>query len=165
MENCHNHGHTHVQETNFFSEQNDDLVFIVDEAQVTYADSQLWYSVIKYRLGFISGPRFCLFSSYGSPSRGSSDYPSAITPPILSPRQRVTLTISQYLEAPQACLFYNSTEFEDVVRRFLLSAEFTLAEGLKEYIFSLTTGHPGTVGAILRFIRLVCLPHIRHFHN
>ena len=44
-----------------------DLVFLFDEAQQSYQDSRLWLGIIKTQGGESSGPKICLFSSYGSP--------------------------------------------------------------------------------------------------
>lgn len=49
VQQCHQLGHK-IQEAEFLNEANDDLIFILDEAQVTYSDSFFWYSVIKERL-------------------------------------------------------------------------------------------------------------------
>lgn len=150
IEKCHEHGYDHVDDRNFMTSLNDDIVFIIDEAQTTYFDSHLWFSAIKSRLGLERGPRFCLFSSYGSPLTGSPDYPRAVTPAILRPQQRVSMTSSS---ASKACLFYNQVEFEDVIRRF--TSDYTLAKEVQACIFSLSNGHPGMVGALLRFIKWV----------
>lgn len=159
VEQSHQSGHKEVQANDFFGSQNDNVVFIIDEAQVTYADSHLWYTVIKTRIGRSYGPRFCLFSSYGSPSTGAPEfnYPVATTPPILRREQRVSLTIPTGLEGSKISLFYTPAEFEDVIVRFCRrsTVEFTLAQDLQSYTFSLTNGHPGMVHAILTFIELV----------
>lgn len=82
---CHEEGYKDVSAKNLMSSRNYDLLFIIDEAHATYADSRLWYTLIKDRIGVSYGPLFCLFSSYGSPSTGSPNYPFAVTPPVLYP--------------------------------------------------------------------------------
>lgn len=80
VKECQKFGYD-VSEMDLLNSQDGEFVFIIDEAQLTYTDSRLWYRVIKSRLGSSIGPWFCLFASYGSPSNGSPDYPTAVTPP------------------------------------------------------------------------------------
>lgn len=159
VKRCHEAGYKRVQEWNFLSPVNDNLVFIIDEAQATYENSHLWYAIIKSRIGQSMGPRFCLFSSYGSPTTGSPQYPPRITPPILSYRHRVSLTSSANENKYKVSLFYNRSEFEDAVTRFcqLSTVEYALDRELRDYLFSLTSGHPGMVRSTLEFITKVCV--------
>lgn len=136
------------------------VVVIIDEAQYSYSDSRLWYVVIKSVLGSSTGIRICLLSSYGSPSTGApeNDYPRDITPPILGPSERVTLTVSTEFGAPDICLFYSVEEFTDAVDRFCIFSarnEFTLHADLRKYIFKLSNGHPGVVFSLLRYVHVV----------
>lgn len=144
--------------TKFFSGQNNDINFIIDEAQVTYDDFHLWYTVIKSPLGLWSGPRFCLFSSYGSPTTGSPDYLALSTPPILCRQQRVSLITPPNSDEVDFVFFTACLNFKDVVSRFCRnpSVEFTLVEEVQDYIFDLTNGHPGMVSATLKFIYRAC---------
>ena len=48
-------------------------MMILDEAQSTYSNTQLWYVVIKSVLGSSTGIRICLLSSYGSSSTGAGE--------------------------------------------------------------------------------------------
>lgn len=58
--------------TNVYGLKNtSNLVIIVDEGQHTYVDSYLWYGVIKAASGAVKGTRWCIFSSYGSPTTGA----------------------------------------------------------------------------------------------
>jgi hypothetical protein len=45
-----------------------DITFVIDEAQLLSSGdgSELWSKLIKDQLGCHSGPKLCLFSSYGS---------------------------------------------------------------------------------------------------
>lgn len=65
---CHYFGHWQVQTVNLLHA---DITFIIDEAQQTYDNSDLWYTIIKTQIDTSIGPQFCLFSSYGSPSMGA----------------------------------------------------------------------------------------------
>lgn len=151
-------GFTDVTARNLLTEENNDLVFIIDEAQTTYGESHLWFSVIKDRMGFSHGPSICLFSSYGSPSTGSPDYQaSRNTPPVLRAEIRVSLVPSMCLGAPQISLFYKFAEFTDVVARFSMARnlEFKIEDDLKNHIYSMTNGHPGMIRSVLEFLETV----------
>jgi hypothetical protein len=154
-EQCHNHGYTEVLQSDILSI---DITFIIDEAQQTYADPDLWYSIIKSQSQGVGGPCFCLFSSYGSPTTGAPDYPEATTPPILHFSQRISLTISGNSAAPDISLFYDLSEYQDVLDRFYKrpGIEFTLNIEVQGYIYALTNGHPGMIESILMYIRNVC---------
>jgi hypothetical protein len=134
-----------------------DIFFIIDEAQQTYVDSHLWYSVLKFQDRRRLGPRFCLFSSYGSPITGSPNYPFRTTPVILGENQRVSLTVSHGLDAPDICLFYDDEEYKDVLCRFCRHAfkNFTLSANAQQYLFEFTSGHPGAVTSILSYVEKV----------
>lgn len=154
----HRTGFTNVGARDLLTKKNNDLVFIIDEAQTTYRESHLWFSVIKDRMGLSHGPSICLFSSYGSPSTGSPDYQtSGNTPPILRAELRVSLVPSMCPGAPQISLFYNFAEFHDVVFRFSKNRnlEFKIEDNLKNHIYSMTNGHPGMVRSVLEFLETV----------
>lgn len=136
---------------------NDDLIFILDEAQVTYADSFFWHSVIEDRLSATRGPRFCLFTSYGSPITGSPDYPESTTPAILKNEQRISLIVPYSHTEHDLCLFYKHEEYKDAVKRWTDTTDCTIGEDVESYIFEQTNGHPGIAGAMLRYVALVFL--------
>ena len=134
-----------------------DIVFVIDDAQQTYVHSDLWYDVIKTQSKRPTGPRFCLFSSYGCPITGSTNYPFKTPPVVLARSQRVSLIVTCNSDAPDICLFYNDAEYEDVLRRFYKHEfnYFTLDADAERYLFELTSGHPGAVNSILLYIRKV----------
>ncbi|OJD12521.1 hypothetical protein AJ78_06903 [Emergomyces pasteurianus Ep9510] len=149
-------GYTHIPPDYILSSN---VVFIIDEAQQTYSCPEFWYVVIKTQSMRQSGARFCLFSSFGSPITGVLDFPKTFPPPILSPRQRISLTPSSGPESPDVALFYDATEYSDVVRRFCRhparNSNFEVAA--QEYIYSFTNGHPGAINSLLLYIH--------HYHR
>jgi hypothetical protein len=114
--------------------------------------------VIKSQNQALTGPRFCLFSSYGNPTTGAPVYPEATTPPVLGFSQRVPLTVSSNSAAPDICLFYSLPEYQDFLSRFhqRLGIEFTLNTEVQNYVLSHTNGHPGMIESILSYICNVC---------
>ncbi|PWY72095.1 hypothetical protein BO83DRAFT_446512 [Aspergillus eucalypticola CBS 122712] len=137
-----------------------EVVMIVDEAQMSYDDDYLWNFIIK---SLIDKPdryklRVCLFCCYGSPSMGLEPPQGSkfFTPVTIPETQRITLTPQLCSESPKIGLSYTESEFNDVLCR-IVRYEFsnlvvTIDEEAKRYVFSLTNGHPGGVTAMIRFI-------------
>jgi hypothetical protein len=140
-------------------------VFIIDEAQESYVDRAFWMSVLKSQSGRGTGPRFCLFSSYGSPSTGISELSLHSTPIRFSPQQRVSLVPSRIQSAPPIGLFYTKNEFLDVVNRQIATpgwSSFSLSGDARAYLFAVTNGHPAGVAALIDYIYEVRVHHHRH---
>ena len=134
------------------------FVFILDEAQQTYGESGygLWSGFIKQQAYAHSGPRICLFSSYGSPSTGATQ--RRTTPHIFDASRRVSITLSSVPGSPDICLFYNEKEFEEVVTRTCEdpTSRFKFDPAAQKYLYSVTSGHPGAVNGLLHLVFDVC---------
>ncbi|KAL4784923.1 hypothetical protein BJX76DRAFT_347377 [Aspergillus varians] len=129
-------------------------IIIVDEAQKTYSDLEFWHTIIKQRIyGDGQDIKICLFCLYGSPSTGVEKQPRYFTPAQFRKEQRVSLT-------PHAScligLFFNKDEFKDAIQNITANPQFegsfTLDCNAKDYLFSLTNGHPGGVASLLQYI-------------
>lgn len=156
VEQANEEGYTFVTRQNL---RDCDIVFILDEAQVTYDDPGLWVGLIKTQIGALAGPRICLLSSYGSPSEGTSGFPE--TPlGFLDATKRVSITVSMIEGSPPISLFYNRGEFDDVVDRICADVrqQLPLSAEARDYIFTLTNGHPGAVEAVLLMLKKVGHP-------
>lgn len=152
---CQNAGYRTINPDNFNAFN---IVLIFDEAQLSYGDYALWLGLIKTQSCSLSGPRICLFSSYGSPQTGHSDYPLGSTPVMLGPAQRISILPSAIPNSPRISLFYNKREYDGVVERRCAnpSASFRIDIASRDYIFTITAGHPGAVRALLDYIFTVC---------
>lgn len=157
---CINHLLTHVQDAGYPISFNDlidaNIVLILDEAQMSYHDSDLWVWFIKFEAGRSAGPRICVFASYGSPTTGAPENGSS-TPGYIPVGQRISITISKLRGSPQISVFYTRTEFDDLIQRSR-NNEFDnlpLNEAAADYIFSMTNRNPGAVGGILDILREV----------
>jgi hypothetical protein len=154
---------THNNITN--NHQNDwfgkKALLIIDEAQGSYGYMSLWNDLIK-SLGPRSYPLIALFSSYGSPS----DRPLGTQAPIyFRPSQRVS--IRRTSQNPNLGLFFNHTEFDDVVQRACKSygqhgQAFRPSPELVDYVWEITNGHPAGVQAVLDYLAEVSINY--HFH-
>lgn len=148
---CEGNGYHNVTKDNIGDKN---IVFIIDEAQSSYNDYKLWLGLIKTQTGKSSGPKICLFASYGSPSTGPPEYPWGVTPLYLGPSQRVSITKSNIPGSADISLFYSEDEFQDTVS-ILCSRPYTtfhMELAAREYLYSMTNGHPGAVESLVSFI-------------
>jgi hypothetical protein len=132
-------------------------VIIIDEAQLSYTDSNLWNVIIKELLDGTAPVdiEICLFCSYGSPLTGVDVMTGYYSPGVLKPTQRVTLAPHEDECLPRVGLFFTMVEFNDVVSRmirYIFQEQFTLDEEAASYIFSFTNGHPGGVSSVMEYI-------------
>jgi hypothetical protein len=138
-----------------------DIVFIFDEAQMSFHYRDLWLRFVKAQSDTNLGPRICVFSSYGSPTAAAEgfDYDHNNGTPLahLGVQQRVSITVSDIQDSPSICLFYTRTEFEDAVRRLCTRVlkPLPLHKEAIDYIYTLTRGHPGAVKAVVKMIQKV----------
>ncbi len=135
-----------------------DLVFLFDESQQSYQDLRLWLGIIKTQSGQINGPKICLFSSYGSPATGPTQYPHGSTLVHFGASQRVSISVSRNSNAPNISLFYNEEEFTEVVRLKYADPthKFAIDPAACEYLYSITNEHPGAVTSLLGYLFFVC---------
>ncbi|KAL4783696.1 hypothetical protein BJX76DRAFT_357720 [Aspergillus varians] len=163
QQHCAAKGYHHHAETRFWQSN---MIFVIDEAQSSYSDSAFWLGVIKTHHGSLSGPRFCLFSSYGSPTTGAPPYQylSRTTPVHLGPAQRVGITRLSLPDSPNVCLFYDQAEFTDVIDRTCarLSIGINIDADAREYLYAISNGHPGAVNALVTFIAEANRHELKH---
>lgn len=136
-------------------------VYLLDEAHATYQDQQFWLIAVKGQTDRRAGAKICLFSSYGSPTTGSTaPLTFKSTPLHLGPAQRVSLTLSQIKYSPDVALFYNEREYEDVIRRLCSRSappcEFS--QSAKDYLFAITRGHAGATTSMVTYVYEVICP-------
>lgn len=131
-----------------------DITFIIDNAQTSYRDHGLWYGPLKDQYRHQFGSRYCLFESYGSPTDwGDESSPSSARSAITT-SQSVSITVSRFRDSPQISLFFNREEFDDVLRRKRSHQQHPLPldSYAADYLFDLTNGHPGAVMGVLHMI-------------
>ena len=131
-----------------------ETVFIFDEAQTTYNDTNLWNDFFK-SINYYPQFRVILFSSYGSPT---TRYVTAIGTPIIIPdRQRVSLRHIQHGDnLPAVGLFFTRTEFDKLVS--MLYPESSFDPSFFNTLFDITSGH---VGAIIDFMKIILADDVR----
>ncbi|GMF14820.1 unnamed protein product [Phytophthora lilii] len=124
-----------------FCAYNCDRVVLVDEAQVTYNDEQLWGGYVKDALeSQIPGLRFVLFSSYGS-FDVYRKHQRAGTPIIVPPENTFGLNATQSKPGLQL----SRVELEEMVRD-------SVGALVCDLIWIMCSGHIGIARAMLRFL-------------
>jgi len=151
VQECHLAGHTDINQSTL---RNTDIIFILDEGQMSYGDQGLWLRFVKTQNGRRSGPRICVFTLYGNPSSGPDDFAQGTPLSFLGVKQRVSITVSPMEDSLRISLFYSRDEFDDVVRRLSTDPRrpLRLHTDAKDYVFELTSGHAGAVEGVIGMI-------------
>ena len=129
------------------------VVLIIDEAQASYDNTDLWTNLVKPVADTRDGPMIALFGSYGSPTQGPGPY---ITPMHFAPEQRMSIRPSQ-VDNTQLSIFFTREEFEDIIA--LMSKQsgvcgqpFRLSRDCVDYLWLYSNGHPGGIVALLKVL-------------
>ena len=150
---------------------------LLDEAQQSYWDDQLWADLFKAIQPVVGSPFVILFSSYGSPNRGFAgfDEEHIKTPMAFAAEQQISLRPAESIgDYPPISMWSNeSTEFHtcspvgllldedeaiDVVTRYASDAIHPspyLSADLKKGFFLLSEGHAGLLTSLLRALQNV----------
>lgn len=130
-------------------------LIIIDEAQLTYTCRSFWIDFINPLASdrAVNGPIVVLFSSYGSPFELSFEETAPIQ---LHAGQRVSIR-PRYNTNLQVSLYFTRLEFDDVVARVCkaeseLGHLFDISAELSQYVWEITSGHPGATRVILDFL-------------
>ena len=132
-----------------------ETVFIFDEAQSTYTDTNLWNDLFKCINNY---PQFrvILFSRYGSPTTRYDIVQG--TPIIIPDQQRVSLRHIEHGDnLPAVGLFFTRTEFDKLISTLYIP-ESSFDPSFLNTLFDITSGH---VGAIIDFMRIVLADDVR----
>jgi hypothetical protein len=124
-------------------------VFVFDEAQLSYVDGDLWNNFFK-SIHLYSNCRAIAFTSYGSPTT-----PIMIqgAPIIISDERRVTLRAIQHEDGlPSAGLFFSRVEFDNLVSTMYPSPKYSFDNSFFDELFDITDGHVGAITEIIRII-------------
>ncbi|KAL8025120.1 hypothetical protein Plhal710r2_c003g0017141 [Plasmopara halstedii] len=118
-----------------------DRVVLIDEAQITYNDEQLWRGYVKGALDSqIRGLRFVLFSSYGS-FNIYRKFERAGTPILVPPQNTFGLNATPYKPGLQL----SREELKEM-------AQNSIGISASDLIWILCSGHIGIARAILIFL-------------
>ncbi|KAG8767028.1 hypothetical protein FRC15_005954 [Serendipita sp. 397] len=130
-------------------------ILVIDEAQMTYWDKTLWNELFK-SIQTGHPHRVILFSSYGSATGESKQNSPCIdvTPSaemVISPVQLVNLRPIDHNDGYGAVgLLLTEAECREMIGKVFPPIHFE--ENLIEYIYSLTSGHPGGILELIRTI-------------
>lgn len=128
------------------------LVFLIDDAQTTYDNPELWsllHLANQSHTSNIPTTYFCLFSAFGTPDRGVMPHNIGNGSLVFNENQRVVMSYWFCEISPAVTLFYSILECDEVIERHLRGVPFQICEDVKQLIFDLTNGHPGLVKAMV----------------
>lgn len=132
------------------------IILLVDEAQTSRSDTFFWNNFLKLLVQPHVVPVYVVMcSAYGSAGRFPVDLP-LMTPPVLSPIQRIELTWSGDGEYIPIGLYLSRDETTDVFDRTTQYHQDhpRYSEALRDYLFHLTNGHPGALTSIMDIINM-----------
>lgn len=135
------------------------VIFLLDEGQISYHDAVFWLEFVKTLSGKwnVTGPKLCVFASYGSPENGPLDYPRGATPLHLAPPRRVSVIKPSGRDSHDVCLYFDEADFNDAVDRLCSESDgVVIDEKARSLLYSTTNGHPGAVTALVQCLYLVC---------
>jgi hypothetical protein len=135
----------HIQPENFWT--NNNVIYIIDEAQLSYEDELFWVECIKTQKDKLVGPYFVLFSLYGSALSIVLEIKGS-APVDLIKEQRVPLT-PQPGWPHDITLCFTVEELRNMCQRMIGQRGFTVDADVLEHLFILTNGHPGLARGLL----------------
>jgi hypothetical protein len=148
---------------------------LLDEAQQSYWDDQLWADLFKAIQPVVGSPFVILFSSYGSPNSGFTGFDEKYikTPMVFAAEQQISLrpdeSISDYLPIPirpsesikyhtytPVGLLLDEDEVIDIVTRYtpaIIQPSPSLSADLKKGLFLFSEGHAGLLTSLVYAIQ------------
>jgi hypothetical protein len=148
---------------------------LLDEAQQSYWDDELWANLFKAIQSFVGSPFVMLFSSYGSPNSGFAgfDEQHIKTPMVFAAEQQISLrpveSIINYQTTPiwssessefhtyrPVGLLLDEDEAIDVVTRYAPGAIHpspSLSADLKKGFFLFSEGHAGLLTSLVHALK------------
>lgn len=129
-----------------------DTLVLIDDAQSSYYDDQLWSS---FKVLERDSAIFVLFSSYGSPGRFPAEVKTG-TPPLFCLSQRISLQQENRPGERPVGILLETCEARDLVSRYLLSqpTQPTLTDDFVDYLIAISGGHAGALAGLLQTIIL-----------
>lgn len=133
---------------------------LLDEAQETYWDDNLWAEFFKDINPYPGAPRVILFASYGSPDRGNAGFnPEKYckTPMDFPPGALISMYAEEFYDEQRGCddqnrlgLLLNDEEATDVMNRYISTVgPLPLSKDLMDEFFLITNGHAGCLVALM----------------
>ena len=134
-----------IQPEDFAESRN--IIYIINKAQLSYADEMFWMECIKtYKGGNMGGPFFILFSSYRSGSNIVFEIEGS-APVDLNPGQQVPLIPQP--NWPHGITFcFTVEELEEMCQKSARIRGATVSADVVLHLFTPTNGHPGLCDAL-----------------
>jgi len=124
-----------------------EITVLIDEAQTTYGEIDLWNSGLRIVLGFAQGLTILLTVSYGSPM-SMQCVACNITPIRFGPSRLVGLKAA---DGVGLSVFFDQGE-HDVVRRSFMASRIGIHPSVVETLFQISCGHAGISADLVIYV-------------
>jgi hypothetical protein len=142
---------------------------LLDEAQESYGDSELWAAFFKSIERYVDAPFVILFSSYGSPGRGFEGFGGQEhikTPMVFAPKQQISLrpekdfddNLPIFIQSGKSTelhtcrpvgLLLGEDEAMDILTQYAIESSLSLSADLKKELFLISDGHVGLLTSLV----------------
>ncbi|KAF2106486.1 hypothetical protein BDV96DRAFT_607363 [Lophiotrema nucula] len=125
-------------------------IYLIDEAQGSYEEEEFWL-MLKNSHNTRQSPLFVLVCVYGATGVNSKRDPK-----IESQAQRMHALHRVELRPSTSstlCMLFRKDEVASIVEKFATLHSYGLGEGVVDYLYTATDGHPGMVGLLLSHIK------------
>ena len=138
------------------------ILFVIDEAQTTYSDSELWNTHLKASSGGKTVAKFLLLACHGSSSKWKEEV-RTVTPMIAGPEQQIFLRASSSPGYLPLSIYYKPDELDDAVRKYERerNAHYRLTPAARKSLLDVSYGHAGLVDSLLDVVYNALEPSFR----
>ena len=125
------------------------VFFVIDEAQTSYLDRELWNDILKACSKTQSPTKFLLLARHGSSSQQNGEHVD--TPIVMNPNQQVFLRAPSLPNYPQVSLFLSLVELTEAVRQHELQCNlrYNLGDDAIKELLKVSCGHVGLAKSLL----------------
>lgn len=134
---------------NFQELSNENLIFIIDEAQESLKTTRargIWHKIMEQPTSTGCRPRFCIISNQGVLPEPHN---------VFSAMPEISHLITHGNGDGTLSLFFTAAEFVEYFQKNRICYGFNLDEQAVAEVYSVTAGHPTLVSLVLRYVRLV----------
>ena len=138
------------------------VFFIIDEAQTSYSDTDLWGTHLKACSNNVTPAKFLLLACYGSTSKWKAEIADGT--PILGSHQQIFLRAPSLPHYLQISITFNLPELTDAIRHYRRqhNKRYNLTDAAIESLLHVSCGHAGLVISLLS---VVFDAHEAHFRE
>lgn len=128
-------------------------IFLIDEAQFSYEEDKLWTLLSKNKKNTREGALYVLVCVYGAEGV-SHAHQTHIESQALQMHALHRIELRPTKHYPDSMLF-TVRETSNVIDKWAMGSRIPIEKGVEEYVFATTEGHPGMVGMLTSFTKIL----------